>query len=46
MPLFITLRWLGLVNTYLGLILVYMILTLPLCVWMLTSYFKAIPRRA
>jgi multiple sugar transport system permease protein len=42
-PLFITLRWLGLVNTYLGLILVYMIVTLPLSVWMLTSYFKAIP---
>jgi ABC-type glycerol-3-phosphate transport system permease component len=42
-PLFITLRWLGLVNTYLGLILVYLILTLPLSVWMLTSYFKAIP---
>ena len=42
-PLFVTLRWLGLVNTYLGLILVYMILTLPLSVWMLTSYFKAIP---
>jgi multiple sugar transport system permease protein/raffinose/stachyose/melibiose transport system permease protein len=42
-PLFITLRWLGLVNTYWGLILVYMIITLPLSVWMLTSYFKAIP---
>ncbi len=42
-PLFITLRILGLVNTYLGLILVYMIITLPLSVWMLTSYFKAIP---
>jgi ABC-type glycerol-3-phosphate transport system permease component len=42
-PLFVTLRVLGLVNTYLGLILVYMILTLPLSVWMLTSYFKAIP---
>ena len=42
-PLFVTLRWFGLVNTYLGLILVYMILTLPLSVWMLTSYFKAIP---
>jgi ABC-type glycerol-3-phosphate transport system permease component len=42
-PLFITLRTLGLVNTYLGLILVYTILTLPLSVWMLTSYFKAIP---
>ncbi len=42
-PLFITLRFLGLVNTYWGLILVYMIITLPLSVWMLTSYFKAIP---
>ncbi|GAB5377922.1 MAG: carbohydrate ABC transporter permease [Acuticoccus sp.] len=43
-PLFVTLRYLDLVNTYLGLILVYMIVTLPLSVWMLTSYFKAIPR--
>jgi multiple sugar transport system permease protein/raffinose/stachyose/melibiose transport system permease protein/trehalose/maltose transport system permease protein len=42
-PLFITLRVLGLVNTWWGLILVYMIITLPLSVWMLTSYFKAIP---
>lgn len=42
-PLFVTLRTLGLVNTYLGLILVYMIITLPLAVWMLTSYFRAIP---
>jgi ABC-type glycerol-3-phosphate transport system permease component len=42
-PLFITLRVLGLVNTYWGLILVYMIITLPLAVWMLTSYFRAIP---
>jgi multiple sugar transport system permease protein len=43
-PLFITLKVLGLVNTYWGLILVYMIITLPLSVWMLTSYFRAIPR--
>jgi ABC-type glycerol-3-phosphate transport system permease component len=42
-PLFVTLRYLGLVNTYLGLILVYLILTLPLSVWMLSSYFRAIP---
>jgi ABC-type glycerol-3-phosphate transport system permease component len=42
-PLFITLKWLGLLNTYWGLILVYMIITLPLSVWMLTSYMKAIP---
>eukprot|EP00873_Tetraselmis_striata_P030032 jgi/Tetstr1/450296/TSEL_037332.t1 len=42
-PLFVTLRTLGLVNAYLGLILVYMIITLPLAVWMLTSYFRSIP---
>jgi ABC-type glycerol-3-phosphate transport system permease component len=42
-PLFITLRYFGLVNSYLGLILVYTIITLPLSVWMLTSYFRAIP---
>ncbi len=42
-PLFVTLQVLGLVNTYWGLILVYMIITLPLSVWMLTSYFRAIP---
>lgn len=42
-PLFIVLRYLGLLNTYAGLILVYMILTLPLCVWMLIGYLRAIP---
>ena len=42
-PLFVTHRVLNLVNTYWGLILVYMIITLPLSVWMLTSYFKNIP---
>ena len=34
---------LALVNSYLGLILVYTIITLPLSIWMLTSYFRAIP---
>jgi multiple sugar transport system permease protein len=42
-PLFIMLRTLELMNTYAGLILVYMILTLPLCVWMLSGYLRAIP---
>jgi multiple sugar transport system permease protein/raffinose/stachyose/melibiose transport system permease protein len=42
-PLFAVLRALHLVNTYLGLILVYMILTLPLSVWMLTGYIRAVP---
>jgi ABC-type glycerol-3-phosphate transport system permease component len=42
-PLFVTLRVLGLINTYWGLILCYLILTLPLSVWMMTSYFVNIP---
>ncbi len=42
-PLFITLRTFHLVNTYWGLILVYTIITLPLSVWMLSSYMRSIP---
>ena len=42
-PLFVTLRFLHLINTYWGLILIYTIITLPLSVWMLTSYFRGIP---
>ena len=42
-PLFIILRTLHLLNTYLGLILAYLIVTLPLSVWMITGYFRGIP---
>lgn len=42
-PLFIVMRSLGLLNSYLGLILVYLILTLPLSVWMMTGYLQTIP---
>jgi multiple sugar transport system permease protein len=42
-PLFLTLRAFGLVNTYLGLILVYMVFTVPLSVWMITNYLYSIP---
>ncbi len=41
-PLFLTLRTFGLVNTYLGLILVYLVFTIPLSVWMMTNYFYSI----
>ena len=34
----------GLFNSYVGLILVYIVLTLPYCTVMLTSYFNGIPR--
>ena len=42
-PLYIVLSKLGLINTWFGLILVYLILTLPLSVWMLIGYFSTIP---
>jgi ABC-type glycerol-3-phosphate transport system permease component len=42
-PLYIFLGYLNLLNSILGLILVYLILTLPLSIWMLTGYFKSIP---
>jgi multiple sugar transport system permease protein len=42
-PLYITLGKFGLANTWLGLIVTYLILTLPLSVWMLIGYFQAIP---
>ena len=42
-PLYVVLAKFGLINTYLGMILVYLILTLPLSVWMLIGYFRAIP---
>ncbi len=42
-PLYIALSAFGLLNTYVGLILVYLIITLPLSTWMLIGYFRAIP---
>src|SRR4051794_14483474 len=38
-PLYILLGHLNLLNSIVGLILVYLILTLPLSIWMLTGYF-------
>jgi trehalose/maltose transport system permease protein len=42
--LFVLLRNTGLFNSYLGLILSYLLFTLPFTVWVLTSYFKGLPR--
>ncbi|MBI1775297.1 MAG: carbohydrate ABC transporter permease [Proteobacteria bacterium] len=42
-PLYIILDDAGLLNSYAGLILAYLIVTLPLSVWMLVGYFRAIP---
>jgi trehalose/maltose transport system permease protein len=36
--------WLGLYNTLAGLVLSYMLFTLPLTVWVLAGFFRALPR--
>jgi ABC-type glycerol-3-phosphate transport system permease component len=43
-PLYILIRNLGLLNSLLGLILVYTSFALPFCVWMLRNYFLTIPK--
>jgi ABC-type glycerol-3-phosphate transport system permease component len=43
-PLFIAYRRTGLLNTYPALILSYLIYTLPIATWLLSSYFSQIPR--
>lgn len=43
LPLFQIIRWLGLFDTQLGLILVYTGFTVPFCTWLLTGYFRSLP---
>lgn len=42
-PLYELLRALGLIDTYPGLVLPYLTFAMPLTVWLLTSYFRALP---
>jgi len=44
LPLFILMRQINLLDTYLGLILANATVAIPFSVWMLTSYLNAIPR--
>lgn len=39
----IIVQWLGLGNSYIGLVLVYSVTAIPFCVWMLKGYFDTIP---
>ncbi len=42
-PIFLMLQYLGLINKYPGLILVYTAMNLPFVVWMMRSFFQEIP---
>jgi multiple sugar transport system permease protein len=45
LPIFITFQTLKLLDTRLGLIILYTAMQLPFVVWMLTGYFRDIPKR-
>lgn len=42
-PFYSVINRLGLINTHLGLILVYTSFTTPFCTWMMMGFFKALP---
>lgn len=42
-PLLLTLRWLGLMNTYAGVILSYVPFTTPIAVWLTRNFFAEVP---
>jgi len=43
-PFFLMLKWLGLLDSKIGLIFVYVALLLPIAVWILVDFFNGIPR--
>ena len=43
-PLFVLMRTLGLIDTFLGVIIGHSTFSIPFSIWMLASYFNAIPR--
>ncbi len=43
-PLYLLLRALHLINTYPGLVLPYLTFAMPLTIWLLTGYFRQLPR--
>lgn len=43
-PIYIIItQWLGLGNSFIGLVLVYSVTAIPFCVWMMKGYFDTIP---
>lgn len=43
-PYFILMRFLGLLDTHLGIILVYVAMLLPIVVWVMVDFFNSVPR--
>lgn len=43
LPVFIMWAWLGLIDTHLGLILVYLALNVPFSIWLIDGFFRQVP---
>ncbi len=43
-PIYKMFTMIGLWNSFLGLIIIYMALVAPFCTWLLVSFFETIPR--
>ncbi len=43
LPLFLLFQWLGLIDTHIALVLVYMTFALPISTWLLKAFFDRIP---
>jgi multiple sugar transport system permease protein len=43
-PVYLLMSYLGLLDTFLGMIIIYMTISIPYSVWMLKSFFDEIPR--
>jgi len=43
-PLFKVIGWMGLLNDYVSLIVVYPTISIPFCTWIMIGYFSSIPR--
>jgi multiple sugar transport system permease protein len=43
-PLFKMIGWMGLLNNYWSLVVVYPTITIPFCTWIMIGYFSSIPR--
>jgi ABC-type glycerol-3-phosphate transport system permease component len=42
-PLFLALRWAGLIDTFPGLVLPYLTFAMPLTIWLLVGFFRQLP---
>ncbi len=44
-PFFLAYRWIGLVDTVAGLVLIYLTFNLALVIWMMQTFFESVPRQ-